>query len=571
MSSVTSKAERDPLDDLLQRNPGFGLGLRPTHYPDLISTRPRLDWLEIISDNFLLPGGRPWQVMEALRPDYPMAMHGVAMSLASPGGPQRAYLQQLKQLADRIQPMWISDHLCWTRKGQTHLHDLNPFPYTDQSARMVIDAILRAQDILQRRLVVENVSSYVQFATSDSSEWEFLSHIAQAADCLLLVDINNIYVSSVNHGFDPLDYLHALPAHRVQQFHLAGHSRRDDHIIDTHDHPVCPQVWDLYAQALALYGPRATMIERDDHIPPLDVLIEELDHARGLAQRTQKSQVHATLDRIQTPDPARAAGTFMNPDSALTSDRLIGGLQDLWVESILQDPLSHLAPVLPHLTPGHHFDDYHHAYRARLTEALSEVFEKTRLYMGADLFHAHAHRFARSHPPRMSNLNEYGAQLPELLLEAYPDHPELSELARLEWHLHEVFAAADVPVLTQAEVEQDLALQWLERPAPLVPHARLHRVTTSVAEIWNAIHQDREVSPVQHFEHAVDILIWRKDLQPHFLSLGPSEARRMQLMEQGSSIAQAHAADATDPDSAGPDDLAADLSRWLNLKILRLH
>ena len=164
------------------------------------------------------------------------------------------------------------------------LHDLNPLPYTDEAARRLIDHIAQAQDLLQRRLVVENVSSYVSFAHSGATEWEFLSHVAQEADCLLLVDVNNIYVSAFNHGFDPRDYLNALPAHRVQQIHLAGHSRNPTHIIDTHDHPVCPEVWDVYAAACRRFGAVATMIERDDHIPPLPELLAELDQARAIAQ-----------------------------------------------------------------------------------------------------------------------------------------------------------------------------------------------------------------------------------------------------------------------------------------------
>lgn len=264
-------------------SPGFGLGLRTTHYADFLAAPQPLDWLEIITENFMVDGGRPLQMLDRIRRDYPMAMHGVAMSLGAPGGPDLAYLQRVKALADRVQPLWVSDHLCWIGPGPEQLHDLYPLPYTDEAARHVVQGIRRAQDVLGRRLVLENVSSYIDYKDSAASEWQFLSHIAEEADCLLLVDVNNIHVSSVNHRFNPLDYLNGLPAGRVQQIHLAGHADHGDYIVDTHDHPVAPAVWALYREACRRFGPVATMIERDDHIPPLDSLLAELNVARRLA------------------------------------------------------------------------------------------------------------------------------------------------------------------------------------------------------------------------------------------------------------------------------------------------
>ena len=270
-------------DLIAMRGTGFGLGLRTQHYADFLARKQPLDWLEIITDNYLIDGGKPLAVLDTIRRDYPVAMHGVAMSIGSSQGVDVPYLQRVKALADRIEPLWVSDHLCWTGPGPEQLHDLYPLPYTDESARHVITQIRRAQDVLGRRLVLENVSSYIRYRHDSASEWQFLAHIAQEADCLLLVDVNNIYVSSVNHGFDPLTYLHALPAHRVQQIHLAGHSDNGDHIIDTHDHPVAQPVWDLYAKACQRFGAVAAMIERDDHIPPLAELLDEMAIARRVA------------------------------------------------------------------------------------------------------------------------------------------------------------------------------------------------------------------------------------------------------------------------------------------------
>lgn len=268
---------------LAQPSPGFGLGLRTVHYADFLAGPQPVDWLEIISDNYLVPGGKPLRMLDAIRERYPMAMHGVALSIGSVNGPDKAYLAQLQQLVDRVQPLWVSDHLCWTGVHGRQLHDLMPLPYTEEALDVVVRNVQQVQDALGRRLVLENVSSYVHFKQSSMSEWDFVSAVCEQADCLLLLDVNNIYVSSVNHGFDAIAYLNAMPMHRVQQIHLAGHSHNGDHIIDTHDHPVADPVWALYAHACRRFGPVAAMIERDDHIPPLPDLIDELDHARAVA------------------------------------------------------------------------------------------------------------------------------------------------------------------------------------------------------------------------------------------------------------------------------------------------
>lgn len=260
---------------------GFGLGLRPEYYADFVASRQPVDWLEILSDNYLVPGGKPLFYLDTIRQDYPVAMHGVAMNIGSCDPLDRDYLESLKQLAGRIEPAIISDHLCWTGFAGKRLHDLLPLPYTEEAVKHVAERILQVQDILGRRLVIENVSAYLEVNTP-MREWEFVSAVAEAADCYLLVDINNIYVSARNQGFDSLVYLNALPKQRVKQFHLAGHTDCGDYCIDTHDHPVRHEVWDLYAQAVELFGDVPVMIERDDNIPPLGELLSELQVARNI-------------------------------------------------------------------------------------------------------------------------------------------------------------------------------------------------------------------------------------------------------------------------------------------------
>ena len=263
---------------------GFGLGLRKEHHADFLREAQPVDFVEVISENFMACGGRPLRTLDAVRERYPVIMHGVSMSLGSASGLNRVYLAELKALADRVQPLWVSDHLCWTGIAGHNSHDLLPLPYTDEALATCAANIQFAQNVLERPLLVENPSSYVTFAESTMSEWAFLAELTRQTGCYLLLDVNNVFVSSINHGFDPLEFIAAIPPDRVRQIHLAGHSEGPDGmLIDTHDAPVRPEVWSLYQAAIARFGPCATMIERDDAIPPLADLLAELDQARCMA------------------------------------------------------------------------------------------------------------------------------------------------------------------------------------------------------------------------------------------------------------------------------------------------
>jgi len=265
---------------------GFGLGLRPVHYTAILEDRPeQIDWLEVLSENYMVPGGRPLHTLERIRKDYPVVLHGVSLSIGATSPLDRRYLRALSDLACRIEPAWVSDHLCWTGRRPTNLHDLLPLPYTEEALNHVTARVARVQDILRRQLVLENTSSYVTYRASTMTEWEFLAELATKADCLLLLDVNNVYVNAINHGFDPVEFIDGLPAQRVRQIHLAGHTALPNCIIDTHDAPVADPVWDLYGYAMRRLGAVPTMIERDDAIPPLAELISELERARALSSR----------------------------------------------------------------------------------------------------------------------------------------------------------------------------------------------------------------------------------------------------------------------------------------------
>jgi uncharacterized protein (UPF0276 family) len=268
---------------------GIGVGLRPKHFPDVLERGPRgtlgVDWFEALSENYMADGGRPRRILDTVRSFAPVVLHGVSLNVGSSDPLDRAYLDQLQALASRVEPLWVSDHLCWTGVAGHNLHDLIPLPYTGEVIEHVATRIRQVQEALGRRIAIENVSSYLSYAVDELSEWDFLAAVASEADCGILLDVNNVFVSAHNHGFDALEYIRAIPPERVFQLHLAGHSESGPLLIDTHDHPIRAEVWDLYERTLRHTGPVSTLIEWDDEIPDYDGLVAEAERARAIWQR----------------------------------------------------------------------------------------------------------------------------------------------------------------------------------------------------------------------------------------------------------------------------------------------
>lgn len=264
---------------------GVGVGLRTVHFGTILAQKPDVDWFEILSENFMDTGGRPLYILDQVAERYPVALHGVSMSIGSTDPLNFDYLSKLKALAERVRAHWVSDHLCWTGVMGRNTHDLLPMPYTEEALRHTASRVKQVQDFLERPLVLENPSSYMEFAASSINEWDFLARLAEETDCGLLLDVNNVYVSSFNHGFDPDIYIDALPADRVVQYHVAGHTNKGTHIIDTHSDHALERVWELYRRAWARTGATATLYEWDENIPEFDVLLAEA--RKALAWRNQ--------------------------------------------------------------------------------------------------------------------------------------------------------------------------------------------------------------------------------------------------------------------------------------------
>jgi uncharacterized protein (UPF0276 family) len=268
---------------------GFGLGLRSEHYEIATEGRAEVSWFEVVSENYMRDGGRPLAILEKVREHYPLFFHGVSLSLGSADSLDLDYLKKLKKLIRNFQPALVSDHCCWTRVEGENLHDLMPLPFTQEAVNLLVEKVQQVQDYLGRRIAIENVSSYLTYRHSEMTEWEFLKEVSEKSDCGLLLDVNNVYVSSVNHSFDPMTYIKGIPSERVAQIHLAGHSVQfteagQRYLIDTHDAPVCEEVWSLYEKTVFHLGLVSTMVERDAEIPEYSVLEAEMKRARQICQ-----------------------------------------------------------------------------------------------------------------------------------------------------------------------------------------------------------------------------------------------------------------------------------------------
>ncbi len=275
---------------------GVGVGLRPIHYEHFLKEKPQsVSWVEVISENFMNWKNqkieKPLNILEKIRKDYPVILHGVSLSIASCDPLNKDYLVALRDLVHKIEPSWISDHVCWTGVSGENLHDLLPIPYNEESLKLIVTKVKQVQDFFGRQILLENPSTYLQFEEDDMPEWEFLNELSKQADCGILLDINNIYVSSINHNFDAMTYLKSISKNRVCQIHLAGHSNKETHLVDTHDSPICDEVWDLYKWSVTHFGHISTMVERDGNIPEWSELELEVDKIATIRKEQDEKEL----------------------------------------------------------------------------------------------------------------------------------------------------------------------------------------------------------------------------------------------------------------------------------------
>ena len=433
---------------------GFGVGLRPKHYRDFLEGAPRVDFVEAIAENFMGIGGRPRAVLEKVRADRPVVLHGVSLGIASTAELDGDYLQAWKALVTQVQPAVVSDHLCWGRAHGRYAHDLLPVPFTEEAVRHVVERISRVQDFLGRRIALENVSSYVTFAQSEMTEWEFVSQVVTRADCELLLDVNNVFVSARNHGFDPDAYLAGVPLERVVQIHLAGHQRGPGLSIDTHDAPVSDEVWTLYERVLEQTGPVSTLVEWDAQVPALARVIDEAEQARRRA-----GTLRIPREKPVSQLPARDAGD---------SRGLLADTQHTLFAAIC-DPIEISAQALALVSNRRDgLEAYAGMYWARMRDVLRDAFPA--VVAASEDFDGLVAEYLRSHASCHHSLDRLGQHFPGFLARRGNAH---ASLAAMEWARAEAFVAPDSPVLEWAALTAHPASDWEALSLGLHPSVRL--------------------------------------------------------------------------------------------------
>jgi uncharacterized protein (UPF0276 family) len=442
---------------------GFGLGLRPTHYPYIFEQQPPVDWFEIISENFMDTDGKPKRNLARIKEHYPIIMHGVSMSIGSVDALNSEYLTKLKALIDWVQPAWVSDHLCWTGVAHKNTHDLLPLPYTEESLKHIVQRIREVQDRLGRRIALENPSTYLEFQHSTIPEAEFIAAMAQAADCHLLLDVNNVYVTCYNHRLDAQQYLDALPLDRVIQVHLSGHRNKGSYIVDTHDDHVTEAVWGLY-QAVVQRAGRVpnTMIEWDDQIPAFTVLAAELDKARQVASQASAYDLPNTAKQGEAHAPTRQP-SLLQAQTRLQQAIVLGDRMDSrpadWIRAKAE------------FAPQAQLAVYTEAYRYRLFDVVAEDYPVLAHYLTAPVFDALLWAFIAAVQPDHFNIGRFALKLPSFMQTALPEDGFAHALCQLETLVAQMTDPAETPVL-QASQLQGLTPEGL-MDLQLVPRAAL--------------------------------------------------------------------------------------------------
>lgn len=536
---------------------GCGVGLRTQHYARVTEEWPKMDWFEAVTENFMDSGGRPIRVLEEVRAHYPVALHGVSLSVGSADPLDCRYLERLKALADRIDPAIVSDHLCWTGVEGENLHDLLPLPFTEEAVEYLAARIRQVQDAIGRRILVENVSTYVTYKHSTLPEWEFLTAVARRADCGILLDLNNVYVNSKNHGFDPADYVRGVPGELVGQFHLAGHTDMGDFLFDTHSAEIVSPVWDLYREALRLYGQVTTLIEWDEAVPEFGRLAAEADKAREIYKRFPARKTGAP----QAPPPlfAGQGGAARTASEAPASMREAQKLFKSALRDATHADVKKVSGTF-HIARPERISVYSNGYVARLNEALSEVFEAVRHLVGHDVFTDLVEDYATVYPSHDYNLNNVGRHLPEFLKTGRFTEKLgfLPDLAALEWQVCRSFHAFDEKPFELASLKAASEEDWSHLRLTFQPSLGLVESTWPILDLWNARRAPLSGLKIDLVGRPQRVLVWRQGTDIRCELLDPLQHRLLSELLSRRTLGEACEAIA----ESMSDDEALNVREW---------
>lgn len=572
---------------------GHGVGLRVPHYERALAGALEVDWVEVVTENFFGGGGRPRAVLERLRRDLPLVFHGVSLGIGSPGAPDPAYLAQLRALADQYEPAWLSDHLCWTTLGAHVSHDLLPLPYTEEALRHVSANVSRAQDALGRPLLLENVSSYVAFAASQLTEWEFLSALAERTGCLILLDLNNILVSAHNHGFSPQQYLEGIRADRVQQLHLANHADLGTHKFDDHRGPVPSVVWELYEEAWRRFGPVSSLVEWDEQLGSWEALCVEQREASARAERLTRdgseppaSPSRRSAGRRLSSAPRRSAPSGSREGqgaSPLSGTLSLGETQELFfcaitwptgVRDFLQSSGESTRLTFERVllgSPGFdrvsRLEVYADAYFYRLLAALGEVFPRLALLIGPVEFHNLITDYVLACPSTSPDLRRLGLRLPEFLREASLAQrwPLLYEVALFERALDRALDCPDGALVSEQDLARIPVEYWPELRFTFAPATQRLALRWELPRVEQLCRSGQaalalELPPGQEPR---GLWIGRRGHVPYYHCPDAAEDAALSQLWQGATLGDACAEGERAVPGLEPAQLVVALRRWL--------
>lgn len=535
---------------------GVGVGLRPPHVRAFLDARQPVGWIEVHSENYLAQGGWDWHALRRLRETYPLSLHGVGLGLGSVHGFPAEHLARLKALTEAIDPALVSEHLCWGAAGGRQLNDLLPLPLSRAALDLVCERVGRVQDALGRRILVENVSTYVRFQSDAMSEAEFLAELARRSGCGILLDVNNLYVNQRNHGEDALQAIAALAPGSVGEIHLGGHLETLDAVIDHHGAAVAAPVWALYRAALARFGVLPTLVEWDTDLPPLAVLLGEADQARAILEQAAET-------RAAQPAPAR-------PQASATDTGALAALQQDFAQALV-DPLAGGAMLAQLRGDDTRLAIYRGNLRAHARRALANSYPVIEQLVGEDFFGGLAQAYVQAYPSRDPDLNRYGAQFATFLAGFAPaaELPWLADMARLEWAVHLAWRAPDAPVLDIAalaglEPDRLAAARLVLHPACAVFESRW-----AVSRLWLA-HQEGGPAFPESMEASAALLVLRAQWRAGVVELGRAEYAGLAAAAAGKRIAEVldAALACHEADGEGAPDVGAMLRRWFGLGIV---